>query len=209
MAISKKALLFLLLLPLNFRLITSDPSPETVETFPSEPGDSTLKHEVDHLKSRISFLESTIDERSHGLRNKDENVRQLEMAIQEKLDRISLLQIEIEYFQQKVSLEAKEQMSNSHVRATEIEKQVNNLRMEIEMQNKKKDALEVQKNAAEGKIRELNMKLEDIQRINSEQKSKIHEAQYALPLAQEEVVKAKLRAASVSKEVTIFKVHGK
>lgn len=30
------------------------------------------------------------------------------------------------------------------------------------MQNKKKDALEVQKNAAEGKIRELNMKLEDV-----------------------------------------------
>lgn len=52
----------------------------------------------------LSFLlESTIDERSHGLRNKDENVRQLEMAIQEKLDRISLLQIEIEYFQVKVT----------------------------------------------------------------------------------------------------------
>ena len=45
------------------------------------------------------FLESTIDERSHESRSKDGTVRQLEMVIQEKLDRISSLQIEIEYFQ--------------------------------------------------------------------------------------------------------------
>ncbi|XWS28134.1 hypothetical protein CRYUN_Cryun25bG0039500 [Craigia yunnanensis] len=201
MATLKKPLLFLLLLPLIFTQITSDPSPESVEAFSSEPEDSALKHEVDHLKFKISFLESTIEERSHELRNKDENVRQLEMAIQEKLDSLSLLQIEIEYFQQKASLDAKEQTSNSHVQATELEKQVDNLRKEIQMQNKKKDALEVRANVAEGKIRELNLKLEDIQRIKSAQKSKIHKAEHALQLAEEEMMKAKLRAASASKEV--------
>ncbi|XVF69941.1 hypothetical protein PTKIN_Ptkin11bG0121200 [Pterospermum kingtungense] len=201
MATLKKTLFFLLLLPLIFTQITSDPFPETVEAFSSEPGDSALKREVDHLKSRISFLVPTIDERSHELRNKDENVRQLEIAIQEKLDRVSSLQIEIEYFQQKASPAAKAHMSNSHVRATELETQVNNLRKEIEMQNKKKDALEVQTNVAEGKIRVLNLKLENIQRINSEQKSKIHKAEHALQLAQEELIKANLRAASVSNEL--------
>ncbi|XP_022730029.1 uncharacterized protein LOC111285066 isoform X2 [Durio zibethinus] len=207
MATLQKSLLFLLLLLLIFTQITSNPSPEIVEAFSSEPGDSALEHDVDHLKSKISVLESTIDERSHELSIKDESIRQLEMAIQEKSDSISSLQIEIEYFQQKATLDAKDQMSNSHVRATELEKQVDNLRKEIEMQNKKKDALEVRTNVAEGKIRELNLKLEDIQRINSEQKSKIHNAEHALQLAQEEMMKAKLRADSVSKELR--EVHGK
>ncbi|XWS52259.1 hypothetical protein CRYUN_Cryun11dG0053200 [Craigia yunnanensis] len=202
----KKPLLFLLVLPLIFTQIASDPSPETVEAFSSDPGDSTLKHEVDHLKSKISFLESTIDERSHESRSKDENVRQLEIVIQEKLDSISSLQIEIEYFQQKASLDAKEQTSSLYVRATELEKQVDNLRKEIEMQNKKKDALENRTNVAEGKIPELTLKLGDIQRINSEQKSKIHKAEHSLQVAQEEMMKIKLRAASVSKELR--EVHG-
>ncbi|XVE71873.1 hypothetical protein DITRI_Ditri10aG0186800 [Diplodiscus trichospermus] len=206
MATLIKPLLFFLLLPLIFSQLPSDQLPETVEAFSSELGESALEHEVDQLKSKISFLESTIDERIRELTNKDESIRQLEMAIQEKSEIISSIQIEIEYLQRKASLDAKEQISNSHARAIELEKQVDNLRKETEMQNKKKDALEVRTNVTEEKIRTLNLKLKDIQRINSEQKSKIQKAEHALQLAQEEMMKAKLRAASVSKELR--EVHG-
>ncbi|EOY32001.1 Myosin heavy chain-related-like protein [Theobroma cacao] len=206
MATSKKPLLFLVLLPLIFTQLTADPSPGNVETLSSEHGDSALKHEVDHLRSKISFLESSVDERIRELSGKDESVRQLETIIQEKSDTISSLKIEIEYFERKASLDDKEKMSNTHVQAAELEKQVDNVRKEIEMQNKKKVALEVRLNVAEEKIGELNVKLEDLQRINSEQKSKIQKAEHALQLAQEEMMKAKLRAASVSKALT--EVHG-
>ncbi|XVF19009.1 hypothetical protein REPUB_Repub11eG0074000 [Reevesia pubescens] len=206
MATLKRPVLLFLILPLIFTQITSEPPPETVEAFSSEPGNSAILHEVDQLNSKISFLESTIDERSRELTNKDESVRQLEMAIQEKSDSISSLQIEIEYIQRKESLDSKEQMSDTHLRATELEKQVDNLRKEIEMQNTKKDALEVRTNVAERKIQELNLKVKHIQKVNSEQKSKILKAEDALQLAEEEMMKAKLRAASVSKELR--EVHG-
>ncbi|XP_021277616.1 structural maintenance of chromosomes protein 2-like isoform X2 [Herrania umbratica] len=206
MATSKKPLLFLVLLPLIFTQITADPSPGNVETLSSEHGDSALKHEVDYLGSKISVLESSVDERIRELRRKDESIRQLDTIIREKSDTISSLKIEIEYFEQKASLDAKEKMRNTHLQAAELEKQVDNVRKEIEMQNKKKVALEVRLNVAEEKIGGLNVKLEDLQRINSEQKSKIQKAEWALQLAQEEMMKAILRAASVSKAVT--EVHG-
>ncbi|KAK8683145.1 hypothetical protein V6N13_039212 [Hibiscus sabdariffa] len=201
-----KPLLFLLLLAPIFTQITSQASPETVEVQSSDPGDAALRHELDLLKSKILGLESTIDERIHELRNKDESIREMEKTIQEKSDSIQSLENEIEYLQQKESLDSMEQMSNSHAREIELEKQVDNLRKEIKMQSKKKDALDVRRNVAERKIQELNQKLEDIQRINSEQKSTIHKAERALQLAQEEIMKAKLRAASVSKELR--EVHG-
>ncbi|GMJ07146.1 hypothetical protein like AT4G31340 [Hibiscus trionum] len=202
----KPLLFFLLLLPLIFTQITSQTSPETVKVYSSDPGDAALKHELDLLKSKILGLESTIDERIHELRNKDESITELEKAIQEKSDSMQSLENEIENLKQRASLDSMEQISNSPARAIELEKQVDNLRKEIKMQNKKKDALDVRRNVAERKIQELNQKLEDIQRINSEQKSIIHKVEHALQLAQEEIMKAKLRAASASKELR--EVHG-
>ncbi|XP_039028175.1 paramyosin-like [Hibiscus syriacus] len=203
----KPLLFFLLLLPLISTQITSQPSPETVEAYLSGPGDAALKHELDFLKSKILVLESTIDGRIHELRNKDESIRELEMTIQEKSDSLQSLEDEIEYLQRKASLDSMEQTSTSPARAIELEKLVDDLRKEIKVQNKKKDALDARINVAEHKIQELNQKLEDIQRINSEQKSIIHKAESALQLAQEEIMKAKLRAASASNELR--EVHGK
>ncbi|KAB1204279.1 hypothetical protein CJ030_MR8G020396 [Morella rubra] len=59
----------------------------------------SLKSELNHLKSRISILESTIEERNHELRGKDESIGQMERIIQEKSDTIASLQSEIESFQ--------------------------------------------------------------------------------------------------------------
>ncbi|KAB1221636.1 hypothetical protein CJ030_MR2G024055 [Morella rubra] len=59
----------------------------------------SLKSELNHLKSWISILESTIEERNHELSSKDESIGQMERIIQEKSDIIASLQSEIEFFQ--------------------------------------------------------------------------------------------------------------
>ena len=65
--------------------------------------------------------------------------------------------------------------------------------------------LEARANIAEKKIHELNLKLENLQKIGDEQKTRVHKAEHLLKVAREEMLMAKLEAASVSEE--FVKVH--
>lgn len=125
----------------------------------------------------------------------------MERIIQEKSNSIALLQNQIEFLQHKGSLDAKEQMGKAHAQAGELEKQVDSLRMEIETQKKKKDALEARANMAEKKIHELNLKLESLQKVGDEQKTRISKTERLLKVAEEEMMKAKLEAASIFEDL--------
>lgn len=123
----------------------------------------------------------------------------MENIIQEKSATIASLQSDIQALQG--SLDAKEQVGRAHARVGELENQVEKLRKEIETQNKKRDALETQVKVSEQKVLELNSKLESLHRINDEQKSRIRKTERALQVAEEEMMKAKLEANTVSKEL--------
>ncbi|KAM7481280.1 hypothetical protein LguiB_005863 [Lonicera macranthoides] len=198
---SKLLLLFSLLF---FALILTADSVDIVS-------DSSLNIELDQLKSKISILESSIAERTQELKRKDENIKQLEGIIQEKLDSVALLRSEMQLLQLKLlgemvpnmvseekgSLGAKEPVG----KAGELKKQVDNLQKEIEVQKKKEDALRARANVAEEKIQELNLKLENLQSIRDEQKIRISKIERALQLAEEEMMKAKFEAIHISNEL--------
>ena len=68
--------------------------------------------------------------------------------------------------------------------------------------------LEARANVAEKKIHELNLKQENLQKkkeIGDEQKTRVRKAEHLLKVAGEEMLMAKLEAASVSEE--LMKVH--
>ena len=69
--------------------------------------------------------------------------------------------------------------------------------------------LEARANVAEKKIHELNLKQENLQKkkeIGDEQKTRVRKAEHLLKVAGEEMLMAKLEAASVSEE--LVKVYG-
>ncbi|CAK7345755.1 unnamed protein product [Dovyalis caffra] len=188
MAVSIKPLLILSIIAFSFTYITSEPLPE-LEPEP-EPQHFSLENVLDQLKSHISLLdtlcsveldysvtmiflilhivkESRIDERARELRRKEEKIRQMEMIIHEKSERIELLQSETESLQ------------------------VDKLRKQAESQSQKNDAVEIRANVAEKKIKEISSKLETLQKVNDEQKNRIHETEYARQLVEKETMKLK------------------
>ncbi|KAK4396694.1 hypothetical protein Sango_1506000 [Sesamum angolense] len=152
--------------------------------------------ELRQLKSKISYLETIIEDRTAEVKRKDGGIKQLEKVIEEKSNSLASLQTV-----EKESSEVKERIGEVNARANELEKQILNLNKEIEAQNRKKDKLESQANAAEEKIEGLKLKLEKLQKINNEQTSRIHKAQRALQAAEEEMLKAKLEASSMTKQL--------
>ncbi|KAJ8562385.1 hypothetical protein K7X08_011676 [Anisodus acutangulus] len=176
------ALLKLLLFSFLFLQISSD-----------SDSDSSLRLQ---LNSKISLLESRIDESTRELRSKDERIKELENTIDLKLAELASLK---SVLQEKGSLNAKELVAKANVHAIELERQVDVLRREA--QNKKKNTLEANTNVAEEKIQELNLKLESLQRINEEQNARIRKTKRALQVAEEEMMKAKLEASSVSEQL--------
>ncbi|KAI8019449.1 hypothetical protein LOK49_LG04G00199 [Camellia lanceoleosa] len=196
---ASKLLLFTLFLTLIFAKSTADGETDNVDGFKPELSDSSLKIELDQLNAKVSLLESSIDDKIHELKRKDESFKQMENIIQEKSATIASLQSDIQALQG--SLDAKEQVGRAHARVGELENQVEKLRKEIETQNKKRDALETQVKVSEQKVLELNSKLESLHRINDEQKSRIRKTERALQVAEEEMMKAKLEANTVSKEL--------
>lgn len=202
MAASRNTAVLYFLLVLSYLLSTN-----TVSESASEQFDSSFDHEIQLLKSKIAFLEKSINVRAHELRNKDDRISQIETVVQEKADSVASLQSEIEYTQQKRSTEGEVHVSDSYVKASELEKQVDKLKKEIEMQNEKKEALEVRANIAERKIQELNKKLQNLDGISNEQKSIIHKAEYALQQEQENLVEAKLFQAA-SRTYELREDHG-
>lgn len=168
--------------------------------------DSALELELEQLKSKISGLELSIDDKVRELKTKDETVLWSEKIIDEKSDSIQSLQAEIDSLQKRGSVETNEQVGKAHARASELEKQVEKLKKEIEAQKVKKDALEARTTEAETKIQKLDLQLQNLQKINDEQKHRIRKTERALQVSEEEMVKFKLEATSKSKE--LIEVHG-
>ncbi|KAM3290224.1 hypothetical protein P3S67_018513 [Capsicum chacoense] len=132
-----------------------------------------------------------------------EKLQNLPALLCAKLASLVSLQSELQLFQEKGSFNTKELITKANVHAIVLERQVNVLRREIEAKNKKKDTLEISTNEAKEKILELNLKLENIclQRINKEQNAKIHKTKCSLLVEEEEMMKDKLEATSISKQL--------
>ncbi|KAI3435378.1 uncharacterized protein J3R85_006105 [Psidium guajava] len=167
---------------------------------------SALKKEVEQLKSKILVLDSFLNEKTRELQSKDKILAEKEKIIQEKLDKVASLQSEVSSLQKKGELDAAAELGKAHARASELEKQVDKLKTDIESQLKEKEVLESRANKAEKRINALNAKLENLEKINDEQKSKIRRTERALKVAEEELLKAKIEAASKHRELT--EVHG-
>ncbi|URE10476.1 DNA repair ATPase-related [Musa troglodytarum] len=163
--------------------------------------DSALKLEVEQLRSKISVLEASILDRTRDLKSKDETITHLEMIIEEKSKTLLSLQSEIESVQ-KGAGDAEELVKKAHARADELEKQMEKLRNDIELQNKRRVALDAQAGETEKKVGELNLKLENLQKINDEQKRRIQKTERALHVAEEELMRAQLEATAKSKELS-------
>ncbi|OIT33492.1 hypothetical protein A4A49_26135 [Nicotiana attenuata] len=155
--------------------VAADPEPIIVEesdvviTKVSD-SDSSIRLQLDQLNSKISLLESRIDESTCELRRKDERIKELEKTIDFKLAKIcffakiqtAITVIASRDFSEKGSLNANELVAKANVRAIELERQIDVLRRDIEAENKKKDTLETSTNVADEKMQELNLKLERV-----------------------------------------------
>nr|XP_028952285.1 uncharacterized protein LOC103450571 isoform X8 [Malus domestica] len=126
----------------------------------------------------------------------------MEKVIQEKSNSIALLQSAIESVQGSEPLDVVELGDKPHVQAGGLEKQVKRLREDIAVQNKKRDELEAQASVAEQKIQELSIKLENLQKVNDEQKTGIQKTEHDLQVAEEEIVKEKFGISSISEDLT-------
>ncbi|XP_068327255.1 uncharacterized protein [Pyrus communis] len=117
-----KLLLFSVYLALSFTGITAYPPPpdDGASDSAQEVADSSLALQLQQLKSRVSLLESRIDDKNRELRKKDESIKLMEKVIQEKSNSIALLQSAIESVQlRKVNDEQK-----TGIRKTEHDLQV-------------------------------------------------------------------------------------
>ncbi|XP_038898504.1 uncharacterized protein LOC120086122 [Benincasa hispida] len=211
MAISKLAILSIFL-ALVFTQVPADVSVDggaehVVEVVRSDDSEfSDLKVELDELKSRIQKLESHLDEKTQELKRKEEVIAQKEKIISAKLDSISLLESEIASLQKKGKLDAEEQVGKAYARAHELERQVDDLKRQLEILDGEKGSWETLANEAEKKTHEAGLRLENFQKIHEEQKSRIRVTERALEVSKEEMRKAKFEAASKIRELT--EVHG-
>ncbi|CAK9185539.1 unnamed protein product [Ilex paraguariensis] len=161
---ASKLLVLSTCIALIFTKISADASldVEDKEEVPRSDGfveSSILKNELNQLKSEIHVLELRIDENMQELKGKDEIIAKKEKLIKEKSDNIALLQSEISSLQKKGTSDAQEQVGKAHAWAVELEKQLEKLKIEIQVKNKEIEALEVRTNDAEKKVLELNSKL--------------------------------------------------
>ncbi|GMI92395.1 hypothetical protein like AT4G31340 [Hibiscus trionum] len=203
MAVSR-LVIFSLFLALIFNQIRADASTEPLLDSDAS-GSSALKAELDQLKSKIRLLESNVEEKNRELKTKDEKIKEKDKNIQVKSDSIASLQTELSSLQKKGTSDAEERVGKAHAQALELQKQVDNLKTELEAKSKEKDSLEARATKAENKFNELNLKLENLEKISKEQVNKIAKTERALKIAEEELIKTKFEATSKGNE--LMEVH--
>ncbi|QCE16126.1 uncharacterized protein LOC114162833 isoform X2 [Vigna unguiculata] len=174
----------------------------SIEGSVAEPDTSAFKIQLDQLNSKIRILESEIREKSEEVKRRDEIVAGKEKIIQDKSVTIQSLQNDIASLQKKGSLDAEEQVGKAHARAVELQNQVDKLKGELETQNREKGNWETRVLGLEKKVHDLNSKLEDLQKINQEQRTQIQKTERALKVTEEEMVKAKFEAAVIQAELS-------
>lgn len=202
MAFTKFLIIFLFLSLIFSEIKSTTLSDSEDEISKSGAPDSSLKLELDKLKSKISLTESSIEERTQEIKSKERTIKELEKIIDEKSGNLASLQSEVLLLKEKESSNAKKREGEADAHASQLQEQINNLKKEIEVQNKKKVGLEARANDAENRIKDLNLKLENLHRTNEEQKSRIRKTQHALEVAEEELMKVKLEASSLSKHLS-------
>ncbi|KAI9112486.1 hypothetical protein K1719_016409 [Acacia pycnantha] len=107
----------------------------TQQKLPLEPEDaiSSLRIELEQLKTKVSILESAIEKSDTKLKSKDVGTKQMESIILEKSQSIKTLQNKIESLQQKGSLDAEQELNGSNSHGAELQNVSNEQKNEIHM----------------------------------------------------------------------------
>ncbi|KAI3828570.1 hypothetical protein L1987_02673 [Smallanthus sonchifolius] len=208
MAISK--LHFLLLLSIFALIFTQISADDAGDGVAVGSGDSeAFRFELDKLNSKIRSLDSLVHKKSEELRTKNEIIAAKEKAIaekertiEEKSESMSSLQNEVASLKVKGSSDADEEVQKAHTRSQELEKQVEELQLELEQNTGLMEALESRSKELENNVLELNPKLENLEQTIEEQKTQLQKTEHALKFAEEELMKTKNEATQKVEELT-------
>ncbi|KAK4257722.1 hypothetical protein QN277_007277 [Acacia crassicarpa] len=105
------------------------------QRLPLEPEDaiSSLRIELEQLKTKVLILESAIEKSDTKLKSEDVGIKQMESIILEKSQSIATLKNKIEALQQNGSLDAEQELNGSNSHGAELQNVSNEQKIEIHM----------------------------------------------------------------------------